>query len=101
MSNRSATLATTIEIDEDSHSRFLGDHFRSSSVPDRGINSNKDDSEAQWQAFRMPRATLLSLVSDYYVMCSARLTELNRKQGQDKTNEPLDVKCNTVKSFNT
>ncbi|XP_045030143.1 protein unc-80 homolog isoform X4 [Daphnia magna] len=95
MSNRSATLATTIEIDEDSHSRFLGDHFRSSSVPDRGINSNKDDSEAQWQAFRMPRATLLSLVSDYYVMCSARLTELNRKQGQDKTNEPLDVKCNT------
>ncbi|XP_046453317.1 protein unc-80 homolog isoform X4 [Daphnia pulex] len=96
-SNRPATLATTIEIDEDSHSRFLGDHFRSSSVPERGMmsNMNKDDSEAQWQAFRMPRATLLSLVSDYYVICSARLTELNKKQGQDKINEPLDVKCNT------
>lgn len=59
-------------------------------------NMNKDDSETQWQAFRMPRATLLSLVSDYYVICSARLTELNKKQGQDKINEPLDVKCNTV-----
>lgn len=44
----------------------------------------------------MPRTTLLSLVSDYYVVCSARLAELNKKQGQDKTNEPLDVKCNTV-----
>ncbi|EFX80552.1 hypothetical protein DAPPUDRAFT_318531 [Daphnia pulex] len=96
-SNRPATLATTIEIDEDSHSRFLGDHFRTSSVPERGMmsNMNKDDSETQWQAFRMPRATLLSLVSDYYVICSARLTELNKKQGQDKINEPLDVKCNT------
>ena len=44
----------------------------------------------------MPRTTLLSLVSDYYVICSSRLTELNKKQGQDKGNEPLDVKCNTV-----
>lgn len=41
-SNRPTALTTTIEIDEDSHSRFLGDHFRSSSVPERGI---KDDSE--------------------------------------------------------
>lgn len=46
----------------------------------------------------MPRTTLLSLVSDYYVVCSARLAELNKKQSQDKTNEPLDVKCNTVRN---
>ena len=52
--------------------------------------------QVQWQEFRMPRTTLLSLVSDYYVICSSRLTELNKKQGQDKGNEPLDVKCNTV-----
>ena len=89
-----ATLATTIEIDEDSHSRFLGDHFRQSTVPEKA--GAKDDSEAQWEEFRMPRTTLLSLVADYYTVSSARLAELNKKQGQDKTSEPFDVKCNTV-----
>lgn len=37
-----AVLSTTIEIDEDSHSRFLGDHFRSSTIPER---TQSNDSE--------------------------------------------------------
>lgn len=98
-------LATAIEIDEDSHSRFLGDHFRqaasgaSATGPDRMGTGGKDpDSEAQWHEFRMPRTTLLSLVADYYTISNARLAELNKKHGQDKASEPFDVKCNTVRN---
>ena len=56
--------------------------------------------QIKWQEFRSPRTTLLSLVSDYYTVCCARLTELNKKQGQDnKTGETLDVKCHLVSAL--
>jgi hypothetical protein len=119
-SNNKAPLSTAIEIDEDSHSRFLGDHFshRKTSIHDRDTENDSEvrfsvdvipifpicffltDStleQIKWQEFRSPRTTLLSLVSDYYTVCCARLTELNKKQGQDnKTGETLDVKCHLV-----
>ena len=66
----------------------------------RWVNWNGFLLQLQWQEYRTPRATLLSLTADYYTISCARLTELNKKQGQDgKTGDALDVKCNIVILF--
>lgn len=71
-SNRPNTLTTTIEIDEDSHSRFLGDHFRSSSVPERGT---KDDSEVGWKVHTVLKLELFIDPSYYCVGAMARVSD--------------------------
>ena len=91
-----------IEIDEDSHSRFIGE---SSVGPGRsrytGSNSGGaglDDAEdVEWRLdqFCSPRNSLLSLVSDFVVKCTAKLTEINKKDRQEKSVELLDTKCYT------
>lgn len=49
--------------------------------------------------FRRPRDTLLNMVGDFVVRCSARLTELNKKSQDGKTIELLDSKCHIVSIF--
>ena len=45
-SNKSQVTSTAIEIDDDSHSRFIGDHFRNVSATDRSSSgAHKDHSE--------------------------------------------------------
>ena len=61
-----------IEIDDDSHSRFITDSHKKSHVDDG------EDSETKRQEFRQPRNCLLSFSSDFYKLCSRKLNEINR-----------------------
>ena len=61
-----------IEIDDDSHSRFITDSHKKSHVDDG------EDSETKRQEFRHPRNCLLGFSSDFYKLCSRKLSEINR-----------------------
>ena len=61
-----------IEIDDDSHSRFITDSHKKSHVDDG------EDSETKRQEFRHPRNCLLNFSSDFYKLCSRKLNEINR-----------------------
>ena len=91
-----------IEIDEDSHSRFIGESSvgagRSRYTGSNSGGAGLDDAEdVEWRLdqFCSPRNSLLSLVSDFVVKCTAKLTEINKKDRQEKSIELLDTKCYT------
>jgi len=57
---------------------------------------NEDAENIHQNEFRRPRDTLLNMVGDFVVRCSARLIELNRKSQDGKNIELLDSKCHVV-----
>ena len=61
-----------IEIDDDSHSRFITDSQKKSHVEDG------EDSEAKREEFRHPRNCLLNFAADFYKLCSGKLNEINK-----------------------
>ncbi|XP_071444564.1 protein unc-80 homolog isoform X1 [Hetaerina americana] len=77
------------DFDEDSHSKYVSDHSRSKAPYERDL----EDSEILRNEFRRPRDILLSMVAEFLTKCTARLTELNKKSGQEgKPIELLDIK---------
>ncbi|XP_046393341.1 protein unc-80 homolog [Ischnura elegans] len=77
------------DFDEDSHSKYVSDHGRSKAPYERDL----EDSEILRNEFRRPRDILLSMVAEFLTKCNARLTELNKKSGQEgKPIELLDIK---------
>ena len=88
-----------IEIDEDSHSKFITESGIRSRGPGAGLNSvtnqNEEPEEVEYKLEKhcQPRNSLLSLISEFVVKCSAKLTEINKKDRQDKSVELLDSKC--------
>ena len=53
-----------------------------------------EDIEWRLDQYCQPRNSLLSLVSDFIVKCSAKLAEINKKDRQEsKQSELLDIKC--------
>ena len=91
-----------IEIDEDSHSKFIGESSVGGGLRGRYPGSNSggpgleepEDIEWRLDQYCQPRNSLLSLVSDFIVKCSAKLAEINKKDRQEsKQSELLDSKC--------
>ena len=78
-----------VEIDEDSHSRFMGDSARSR----HGNIDDHEDNEWRRDRYCQPRNSVLSLVSEFVVKCSTKLQEINKKDRQEKYFELLDLKC--------
>ncbi|KAG8225919.1 hypothetical protein J437_LFUL005955 [Ladona fulva] len=77
------------DFDEESHSKYVSDHGRSKAPYERDL----EDSEILRNEFRRPRDILLSMVAEFLTKCTARLSELNKKSGQDgKPIELLDSK---------
>ncbi len=92
---RSGVYSPVIEIDDDSHSRFVGDGTTTATSRQRPIEETTVGGE-EWQRemYCQPRDSLLALTADFVSQCSARLQELNKKQ-QEKPVELLDHKCLT------
>ena len=67
-----APYSPVIEIDDDSHSRFITDSQKKSHVEDG------EDSEAKREEFRHPRNCLLNFAADFYKLCSGKLNEINK-----------------------
>ena len=82
-----APYSPVIEIDDDSHSKFIADS-RGKSFPEDG-----EDSEMKRDEFRYPRNCLLSIASDFLTKCSIKLNEINKKSAQEKSLELFDQKC--------
>ena len=90
-----------IEIDEDSHSKFITESgVRASVGPGTGSGrgggvqpEEPEEIEYKLDRYCQPRNSLLSLISDFVVNCSAKLTEINKKERQEKSMELLDNKC--------
>lgn len=56
-----------------------------------------ENSEVMRAEFRRPRDILLSLVSDFFSKCSARLADVPKKSGYDgKTFDILDIRSHLV-----
>ena len=83
-----APYSPTIEIDDDSHSKFIPDGRSSKSHQEDG-----EDSEMKRENFRYPRNCLLNIASDFLSKCSSKLNEINKKSAQEKNLELLDQKC--------
>lgn len=85
-----------IEIDEDSHSKF-NTEARTSGGPSSGRHqepeAGPEEIEYKLDRYCQPRNSLLSLISDFVVNCSAKLAEINKKERQEKSMELLDNKC--------
>lgn len=93
-----------IEIDEDSHSKFVSESNQRTSRHGGGSGAgggvgggaNADEGEdPEWRrdTYCAPRNSLLSLTADFIVKTSAKMQEINKKDRQDKSFEPLDTKC--------
>ena len=89
-----------IEIDEDSHSKFITESGVRASVGPGGSGrgggvqpEEPEEIEYKLDRYCQPRNSLLSLISDFVVNCSAKLTEINKKERQEKSMELLDNKC--------
>ncbi|KAK4295652.1 hypothetical protein Pmani_031795 [Petrolisthes manimaculis] len=88
-SKASKVYNEAIEVDEDSHSKYVSDTKRFQAY-ERDI----EDSEAMRYDFRQPRDTLLHVVAEFLTTCSTRLVEINKKAGQEiKHSDLLDTKC--------
>jgi len=87
-----------IEIDEDSHSKFVGESGglrgrHPGSTSGCPVAEEPEDIEWRLDQYCQPRNSLLSLISDFVVKCSAKLAEINKKDRQEKSIELLDSKC--------
>lgn len=83
-----APYSPVIEIDDDSHSKFIPDSNRMKPNHEDG-----EDSETKRENFRHPRNCLLNFASDFLTNCSIKLNEINKKASQEKHLELLDQKC--------
>merc|ERR1712098_436842 len=70
--NANSVYSPVIEIDDDSHSRFITDSQKKSH------NEDGEDSEAKREEFRHPRNCLLNSAADFYKLCSGKLNEINK-----------------------
>ncbi|XP_066978451.1 protein unc-80 homolog isoform X1 [Macrobrachium rosenbergii] len=87
-SKASKAYNPAIEVDDDSHSKYMSDSKRYQTY-ERDI----EDSEALRYDFRQPRDTLLHVVAEFLTTCSTRLNEINKKSGQEsKHSDLLDTK---------
>ena len=68
----------------------MGDSSRS-----RHGNITDDHEDNEWRRDRycQPRNSVLSLVSEFVIKCTAKLQEINKKDRQEKSLELLDLKC--------
>ncbi|XP_042207937.1 protein unc-80 homolog isoform X3 [Homarus americanus] len=88
-SKTSKAYNPAIEVDDDSHSKYMSDSKRY-----QAYERDMEDSEALRHDFRQPRDTLLHVVAEFLTTCSLRLAEINKKAGQDnKHADLLDTKC--------
>ena len=85
--SRGAPYSPVIEIDDDSHSKFIADS-RGKSFQEDG-----EDSEMKRDEFRYPRNCLLNISSDFLKKCSIKLNEINKKSAQEKSLDLFDQKC--------
>ena len=84
-------LFPVVEIDEDSHSRFMGDSSRSRHG---AVIDDHEDNEWRRDRYCQPRNSVLNLVSEFVVKCTTKLQEINKKDRQEKGSmELLDLKC--------
>ncbi|XP_054724860.1 protein unc-80 homolog [Uloborus diversus] len=84
------------EIDDDSHSKFMTDSYYSSRRPQQQqFDRQIEDNDILKSEFRRPRDILLSVVSEFLTICSARLADLSKKipDLSSKSTELLDNKC--------
>ncbi|XP_050693714.1 protein unc-80 homolog isoform X3 [Eriocheir sinensis] len=87
-SKASKAYNPAIEVDDDSHSKYMSDSKRYQAY-ERDI----EDSEALRCDFRQPRDTLLHVVAEFLTTCSQRLSDINKKSGQESKNlDLLDTK---------
>ncbi|XP_063871430.1 protein unc-80 homolog isoform X10 [Scylla paramamosain] len=87
-SKASKAYNPAIEVDDDSHSKYMSDSKRYQAY-ERDI----EDSEALRCDFRQPRDTLLNVVAEFLTTCSLRLADINKKSGQEsKHSDLLDTK---------
>ena len=77
-----------IEIDDDSHSKFMQDSGRG-----KPHNEDGEDSEMKREHFRYPRNCLLNFASEFFTKCSTKLSEINKKSAHEKNIELFDQKC--------
>ncbi len=85
-----------IEIDDDSHSRFIGaEAARRMQDTSAAAAASADAEDNEWKrdSYCQPRNSLLSLTAEFVTKCSTKLAEVNKKGGQDKSTELLDNKC--------
>ena len=88
-----------IEIDEDSHSKFINESGAgrsgrgTSTIGAGGREEDSEDIEYKLDRYCQPRNSLLLLISDFVMKCSAKLAEINKKDRQEKSVELLDNKC--------
>ncbi|XP_069159541.1 protein unc-80 homolog isoform X1 [Procambarus clarkii] len=88
-SKTSKAYNPAIEVDDDSHSKYMSDSKRY-----QAYERDMEDSEALRHDFRQPRDTLLHVVAEFLTTCSQRLAEINKKAGQEsKHSDLLDTKC--------
>ena len=76
-----------IEIDEDSHSKFIIESGglrggRAASQGGQGNNEDSEEVEYKLDRYCQPRNSLLLLISDFVIKCSAKLAEINKKDRQ-------------------
>ena len=81
-----------IEIDDDSHSRFIGAE-QARRMQDSAAAGDNEDNEWKRDTFCQPRNSLLSLTAEFVTKCSSKLAEINKKASQEKSLELLDNKC--------
>ncbi|XP_042902932.1 protein unc-80 homolog [Parasteatoda tepidariorum] len=85
------------EVDDDSQSKFMTDSYYSSRKPltQPQYDRPAGDTDIMKTEFRRPRDILLSVVSEFLTICSARLAELAKiiKDLSSKATELLDQKC--------
>ncbi|XP_011346095.1 protein unc-80 homolog isoform X3 [Ooceraea biroi] len=77
------------DFEDETHTKYI-EHSRVRHFYER---DTEDTENFHMNEFRRPRDTLLNMVGDFMVRCSARLVELNRKAQDGKTIELLDSKC--------
>ncbi|CAB4054728.1 UNC80 [Lepeophtheirus salmonis] len=94
-SSRGGPYSPVIEIDEDSHSRYIG-AMGDSSRTARGVGNNTDDLlDSEWKrdSYCSPRNSILLLTGEFIIMCSTKLSEINKKTSSEKQLELMDNKC--------
>ena len=95
---RGGPYSPVIEIDDDSHSRFItaSEAAAGRVGGGRGQAHVEDGEDSEWKRdmYCQPRNSLLGLVSDFCTRCAAKMAEISKKAGTEKGNsELLDNKC--------
>ena len=96
MKNTKGQMSPPIEIDDDSHSKYIPDTYTTPGRSRQNASSGDEDNEEIRQNFRRPRDTLLNLVSEFLTRSTARLADLSKKvpdlHQKGSSYELLDVK---------